>query len=247
MNNPLILLSGADIPFLEAQMIMHQPTIKEISMIGESVFYTGCGILNFSKENLSLEDRVHLEHLSDFEVLMSLLQGNNIEIRKNKINATMVLSLIFPEYEIEFLKQGILLKKGDEIRSINSENFEKFKSNISAMFCLKGRQDDSQNYNPGGDKAREIAEKLKKRKQILADKAGESNTSMLGRIASILAVGQNINLNSVLNYTVYQLFDQYDRFELKEANDMYFRAQLAGARDLKEIENWRKDLYSESK
>lgn len=242
MLNHLALISGVDIPFLEAQITIHQPTLKEISLIGEQSFYAGCGILNFSKESLSPEDRVHLQHLSDFEVLMSLLMANNAEMKQNKINAIMVLSLLFPNYEIHFLSKEISLKKEDEVRSINSYNFEKFKEIISAMFCLGGRSSE-ENYNPGGQKAREIADKLKKHKQILADQAGEQNNSMLSRIVSILTIGLQLDINNVLNYTIYQLFDQYDRFELKEANDVYLKAQLAGARDLEKIDNWRKDLH----
>jgi hypothetical protein len=247
MINKLMLLSGVDIPFISAQLLIHQPTIKEISMIGENVFYTGCGILNFSKDSLSPEDRSHLEKLSDFEVLMSLLTGNNVELQQNRINAMMVLSLLFPEYEIKFSIKEIRLQKEDEIRSINSDNFKSFKEILSAMFCLGGRGDDAQDYNPGGQKAREIAEKLKKRKQILAEQSGATELSVLGRFASILATGQCCDLNTILNYTVYQLFEQYDRFELKEAYDMHFKAQLAGARDLEEVENWRKDLHDQSK
>ena len=41
MDNDLIFLSGVDIPFPEAQIVLHQPTIKEISYIGEQAFYTG--------------------------------------------------------------------------------------------------------------------------------------------------------------------------------------------------------------
>lgn len=246
MLNHLTLLAGVDIPFIEAQISMHQPSLKEIGFIGEQAFYAGCGILNFSKESLSPEDRVHLQHLSDFEVLMSLLMTNSVEMKQNKINAIMVLSLLFPEYEIHFSSKEITLKKEDEIRSINSYNFEKFKEIISAMFCLSGKGSE-EDYNPGGQKAREIAEKLKKRKQVLASQAGEQNSSMLNRIISILAIGLRLDINSVLNYTIYQLFDQYDRFELHEANDVHLKAQLAGARDLDEIENWRKDLHSESK
>lgn len=243
MVNDLMLLSGVDIPFLEAQIITHQPSIKEIGMIGEDVFYAGCGILNFSKESLSQEDRINLENRTNFEVLMSMMLGNHPTIYKNRINAIMVLTLMFPEYQITFTQQAIILKKEDEIHSINSENFERFKEILSAMFCLNGRGDEETNFNPGGKKAQEIAEKLRKRKQVLAEQKGDQKVSILHRFASILAVGQRQNLNEILGYTVYQLFDQYDRFELKEMNDMHFRAQLAGARDLQEVDNWRKEIH----
>ena len=49
MINYLLLLSGNDIPFIDAQISIHQPKIKEIAFIGEESFYTGCEYLNFSK------------------------------------------------------------------------------------------------------------------------------------------------------------------------------------------------------
>lgn len=244
MINDLMLLAGVDIPFIEAQIAIHQPTLKEISMIGEESFYTGCGVLNFSKDNLSPEDRINLMGVSNFEILMSILAGNHLDVRQNKVCALMVLSLLFPGYEIKFSLKEITLQKEDEIRSINSENFERFKEILTAMFCLKGRgSEEHPEYNPGGKYAKEIADKIAKGRQKVAEQKGEQKISILSLFASIVAVGQQQDLNEVLNYTVYQLFDQYDRFELREANDMYFRAQLAGARDLKEIDNWRKNIH----
>ena len=244
MINDLMLLAGVDIPFIEAQIAIHQPTLKEISMIGEESFYTGCGVLNFSKDNLSPEDRINLVDVSNFEILMSILAGNHLDVRQNKVCALMVLSLLFPGYDIKFSLKEITLQKEDEIRSINSENFERFKEILTAMFCLKGRgSEEHPEYNPGGKYAKEIADKIAKGRQKVAEQKGEQKISILSLFASIVAVGQQQDLNEVLNYTVYQLFDQYDRFELREANDMYFRAQLAGARDLKEIDNWRKNIH----
>ena len=42
MLNKLLLLSKSDIPFEQARLIIHQPTLKEISYIGESSFFSGC-------------------------------------------------------------------------------------------------------------------------------------------------------------------------------------------------------------
>ena len=56
MDNDLIYLSGVDIPFVEAQLIIHQRSIKEISYIGEQAFYTGIEFLRFSKNSLLEED-----------------------------------------------------------------------------------------------------------------------------------------------------------------------------------------------
>ena len=39
--NDLALMTGVDIPIPELQLALHQPTIKEISYIGETEFLVG--------------------------------------------------------------------------------------------------------------------------------------------------------------------------------------------------------------
>lgn len=240
--NDLMLMAGVDIPFPEAQVSIHQPSIKEIGLIGEESFYSGCGTLNFSKNSLSLEDRIALKDYTDFEILMSMINNKSFNTQQNRIDMMMILTLIFPEYQIHFKQNEIDLIKEGESHLINSGNFEEFKKILTAMFCLKGKGNETE-YNPSGDKAREIIEKLNKRKQKLAEQNGDQKVSVLNRFASILAVGQKQDLNEILDYTVYQLFDQFDRFTLKEQFDIHLKAQLAGARDLGEIEDWKKDLH----
>ena len=240
--NDLMLMAGVDIPFQEAQISIHQPTIKEISLIGEESFYSGCGTLNFSKNSLSLEDRIALKDYTDFEILMSMVNDKSFNAQQNRIDMMMILTLMFPEYQIHLKQNEIDLIKEGESHLINSENFEEFKKILTAMFCLKGKGNETE-YNPSGNKAREIIEKLNKRKQKLAEQNGDQKVSVLNRFASILAIGQKQDLNEILDYTVYQLFDQFDRFTLKEQFDIHLKAQLAGARDLGEIEDWRKDLH----
>jgi hypothetical protein len=41
MDIKLSLMTGADIPIPECQLTVHQPTIKEIGMIGEKDFFIG--------------------------------------------------------------------------------------------------------------------------------------------------------------------------------------------------------------
>lgn len=243
MVNDLMLFSGIDIPFPQAQISIHQPTIKEISLIGEESFYSGCGALNFSKNSLSSEDRIALKDFTDFEILMSMINNKSFNTQQTRIDILMILTLLFPDYQIKISQQEISLIKEDESHLINSGNFEEFKKILTAMFCLKGKGSETE-YNPSGDKAREIIEKLNKRKQKIAEQNGDQKVSVLNRFASILAIGQKQDLNEILDYTVYQLFDQFDRFTLKEQFDIHLKAQLAGARDLGEIEDWKKDLHS---
>ena len=128
-NNDLLFLSGNDIPFIEAQITIHQPTIKEIAYIGEEVFFTGCELINFSKNILSEEDKMNLENKTNFDILIAILRERNAVMQKNRNCVEMVLALIFPFYTIDFNDDAIVLKaeKNEESHFINNNNFDSFK------------------------------------------------------------------------------------------------------------------------
>ena len=250
MISELTLLSGNDIPFTAAGVTIHPPTIKEIGYIGEETFFTGCELINFSKDILDDKDKTRLEHLTNFEVLMSIMNDNNVALRKQKNCFLLVLTLLFPNYQIHLNVDNIELAVVDENdflverAYLTKENYEEFKKVIKEIFCLsKGSSDD---YNPAGDLSRKIAEKLKERQRKLAKQKGNNSgkIAILSRYVSILSVGQQKDMNSLMQYTIYQLFDEYQRYELKVQSDWYLQARLAGAKDLKEVEDWMKDIHS---
>ena len=243
MDNELLLLSGNDIPFIEAQVTIHQPTIKEIAYIGEEAFFTGCELINFSKNILPEQDKVNLEDKTNFDILIAILRERNAVMQKNRNCVEMVLALIFPWYTIDITSDAIMLEKEEERHLINNDNFETFKTIFNMMFSFS--KDESRDYNPSGEVAKRIAEKLKQRHQKLAElKEGKQKIDILSRYVSILAVGEHKDMNSLLNLSVYQLFDEFERFKLKMSYDIYFQAKMAGAKDLKEVEDWMKDIHS---
>ena len=174
-------------------------------------------------------------------------------IQNSKISALLVLSLIFPSYSISFSNDNKLVfeKMGTEgeakeIYFIDENNFEQFKEILSSIFCLRRHKKDEQNYNPANERARKIAEKLQKGREKVAAVRGPQKISVLSRYISILTVGEGKNMNELLSLTVYQLFDEFERFELKQAFDTYLKAKLASAQNIEEVENWMKELHSES-
>jgi hypothetical protein len=246
MINDTLLLSGKDIPFIEAQVTVHPPTIEEIGYIGDEAFLVGCELLNFSKNVLSVQDKINLESQSNFEVFMSIMKDKRTPaIQKNRASALMVLTLIFPDYGIGIGQDKISLnKEGEEPHFIDSKNYEKFQEILVAMFCLKDQKSNPDNYNPQGDRARQIAEKLQKGRQKVAEAKGEQKKiNIFNRYVSILAVGEHKDINELMKYTVYQLYDELERFELNEAFKLYVQQKLAGAKDVEEVDNWMKDIH----
>lgn len=235
----LLLLSGNDVPFPQAQLVIHVPTLKEIGYIGEENFHMGCHFVIFDKNSLSQEDKNNLGDLSNFDIFMSVMNSHEKSIHKT--NALSVLSLLFPNYEIKFEKDKMLLQKENFSSIINEQNYEDFKDILVQIFCLE--RDEKENVNPADALAAKIAEKIKKGKEKVAKSKGESvkKLNIYSRYISILGVGNN--LIDYLNYTIYQLRDQFERFQLKENNDIYIKAKLAGAQNMEEVDNWMEDIH----
>lgn len=83
IKNDLLFLSGADIPFIEGTITIHQPTLYEISLIGEEALFIGCELLRFSKNILSNEDKIRLSNYSDFNILMSIMNDKSGSMTHN--------------------------------------------------------------------------------------------------------------------------------------------------------------------
>ena len=257
--NRLLLDTRGDIPFPEAQMTIHQPTLKEIGLIGEESFLLGCQFLDFSKEKFSEEDKKHLIDKTNFEVLMSVISDKkNKAIQQGKASAMMVLLLMFPEYEINIIPSGFLFRKqkGEETEShfIDKNNYEVFKVILSDMFCLKELRGTAtgKTYNPGGPMAKQLAEKFRKRHEKLAQmksggQAGSEGLNLFSRYISILAVGEHKSKNELAQYSVYQLFDEFKRFQKEQEYRTWLKLKTTfGAKDVKDVDNWMEDLYTPS-
>lgn len=251
MIGDLLLLSGNDIPFPEARVNIHQPTLKEIAYIGEEAFFVGCGFLDFSKKVLNDKDKTKLSNYDDFDIFMSIVISKEKTVKHTVECALLVLTLIFPLYKVGVRADAITLKKDEEEFYINKNNFKAFKEIIVSMFNLNLGKENADNYNPAGSMAEKIAKKFQKRHEQLMKLANEKQDgkriSILSRYASILAVGGQKDWNDLMQYTVYQLYDEFQRFQLKMQWDAYIQAKMAGAKDLEEVDNWMIDLRDQGK
>jgi hypothetical protein len=62
-----------------------------------------------------------------------------------------------------------------------------------------------------------------------------------------LAAGKNKSILEIMDYTVYQLMDEYTRFMLLYNNRQWFDLKIAGATGLDEQPDWLKDIHSKNK
>lgn len=247
MIDPFILNSKIDIPFKGAGVVIHQPSLKEIAFIGgQDVLFSGCELLRISKDIFSENDKVDLDNIRNFDILMQIFSMPLSELRTPIESAKHVLEIIFPEYDIIFIPPlEIELKKDNEKFYINRDNYDELRQIITEIFCLNRGGEEQQNYNPSGELAKRIVEKLKERHKKLAQiKEDNQKSSIFDRYVSILSVGLQKDKNTLMNYSVYQLFDEFERYQAKVAYDIYAQAKMAGAKDIEDVDNWMKDLHS---
>ena len=246
-----------DIPFPQAQLTIHQPSITEISMIGEIDFLVGVNAL--AKDYQKYKDNSDLSNMSNFDILMSVVGEKTETSKKIAENIQKIFFLIFPNYDIVFTPSSMLFKdtttdqNANQLSMIDSNNFDIFQNIIYEMFCLHMlSHEDVDEYNPQGDRARAIVDKFRKKREYLAQlrkERGEDNekASVFGRYINILAVGEGKDKNVLREYSVYQLIEEFNRFQLKETFDFTFEAKMAGATKLKDAKDWTGEIIFSDK
>ena len=82
----LALFTGVDIPVPSCQIIIHQPSIAEISMIGEKVFLSAIQTLCIDKSQFEKEDKKDLSNTTNFQIFMTIMQEKETVDKKKAVN-----------------------------------------------------------------------------------------------------------------------------------------------------------------
>ena len=236
----LALMCGTEIPVPECQITIHQPRIKEIALIGEKDFFVGAQCLCVNKSMTSQDENV-LANTSNFQIFMTIMSEK--ETRDKKDAVMQLFSLLLPNYQVIFTPRSIMLKNGDINSLIDENNFDNFQKVLKEIFCFNsGMGQDS--FNPGNDKAKEIAAKLMKGREKIAKEKGDDNGSALIQYTSVLTVGLNsMPLKDIIDLTLYQLYDLVQRYTLFIHWDLDVRTRLAGGKPDSQPDNWMKNIH----
>lgn len=241
MDKRLALMCGVDIPIPECQLIIHQPKIKEIALVGENDFFTGVQTLCVNKRMI-MQGNFILENSNNFQIFMTIMSEK--ETADKKFAVQQIANLFFPDYQIIFTPRSILFKKGEETFIIDEKNFEYLQNTISEICCLRTGPMAQTNFNPADAKAEEIAKKLMRGRQRVAEQKGESNASIFSQYLSSLAIGLNsMSLQELMDLTIYQIYDLIERYQLYINWDIDIRSRLAGGKPDTKPDNWMKNIH----
>lgn len=243
----LALMTGVDIPIPELQLVLHQPTIKEISMLGEKDFFIALQFLCLHKNNY-IKDDLLLQQITNFDIFMEILNDKQVAKEMDIINLKnsiiSLITLLFGEYQVLLTPQSLILKSNDITIMFDRNNFDLLQEKLRTVFCLNTNiLGDQGAFNPKGEKAREIAEKLMRGRQRVAAQKGGTNESVFVRYLSVLAVGIPMALKDLINCTVYQIYDLIERYGLLLDWDLDLKVRLAGGTPNSQAESFMKNIH----
>lgn len=246
MIETLRLMTGVDIPVPELEIAIHQPNLREIAMLGETDFFTAAQYICLDKNRLAA-DQTELKDVSNFQILMKLLEQPEAAQKKPAINN--LLTVLFPSHQPILTPGSIILNNFEtkETTLIDTNNFDMIKEMLAEVLCIKKSADEEQTtYNPKNAAAAKIAAKIMEGRRKVAEaksKMGKKEDSIISRYISILAVALHWTMEDCLNLTLFQLFDIMERYSLYTNYDLDLRVRLAGGESKQEMENWMKSLH----
>lgn len=237
----MALMCGTEIPIPELQLTLHQPRVKEIALIGESDFFIAVQCLNINKDLLR-QDKILLQDTNNFQIFMTIMSER--ETKDKKFATQSLLQLLFPDHKIMFTPRSILLQGTDNSVMIDETNFEILQDICRQIFCVNSQRNQEAGFNPANKKAEEIAKKLMRGRQRVAEINGSANASIFSQYLSILSVGlSSMSLNDLMDLTMFQIYDLIERYQLYISWDIDIRSRLAGATPEDKPDNWMKNIH----
>lgn len=247
----LQLIAGTDIPIPEFQTAMHQPTIKEISYLGEEKYFQALQILCFDKQIIiasNPQGSSALKNMNNFQIFMTLVTDPEMKnVAEKKDTILSMFALLFPEYIPQFLPNGLFFNnpKTKHNFTLDENNFDALRAvliKVGGMENSTGGQ--NSNFKPVNEAAAKIAAKLMKGRAKAAQSRGENSGGVLDRYVSILTIGlHSMSLDKCLNLTVYQLYDLIERYGLYISWDLDIRSRLAGGKPDSKPDDWMKNIH----
>lgn len=242
MIDTLALMTGIDVPIPQLQLVIHQPTCKEIALAGREAYLAGAQCLCIDSISFFQGNSLP-QNITNFQIFMTIMTDDRME--KAKQDVITALQLLFPSCSPKFLPRSFGLFNMDtkEMKIIDDNNFNILQEYIKDILCISDKNKDD--FNPKDKKAKEIAEKLKRgRQRIAAEKAKENSGDMFTQYLSVITVAlSSMSLKDAMELTMFQLYDLVERYSMYSAWDIDIRARMAGADIKKDPDNWMKSIH----
>ena len=255
----LVLMTGQPIELKESAVKIQQPKLKEIALIGESKFFQSMNIFYIGPEPLAEfiqnldtitegEKKYLIESSTSYDNLLFLMQASSVGGSADRFHVVemtkTVFELIIPSHKFSFNAEGsVMLLMGRNMSDsivVDRDLFLVLKDICVQIFLLH-KFFSSEDKNKLSEAAQKIADRMAEAEEKIKNmnNEGQGDDSQFSRMLSIL--GMNKELDYLSNLTIYQLYNQFERFNLFTNYDQGLRASLAGAANV-ELVDWYKKI-----
>lgn len=237
----LQLMTGIDIPVEGFGFTMRQPSVAEISMLGEQNYFIALQLFTINKEALKITS----DQATDWDIFQEAIKQKVPGINDVKVLISNFLRLFFKE-TVNLGPRSIMVMAKEEIVNIDAENFSDIQNIIGKIGGKSLLQPQEEQFNTKSKRAQEIAEKMKKSRARLEKvkaaemgiKPKEVSKGFLSRFIKIVATKTSNSLQQVNSMTLPQLNSLVKSYNAWEAYDLDIRSRLAGAKSDKELIHW---------
>lgn len=249
MIDTLKMIAGSPLPIPSLGLEIHQPTIREVALLGEKELFQVYSLLTMTKEKylevitkktnndpeIVMSVKNSLMFMDDFQVILeTAMQDSGLYA-----NFVGFFYIIFPKARKITATERFLMiswqkETGREETIISGKEFSEMVPVFTKMFETEGSQ--KEDFNPVNEQAAEIAAKIQARRKRLAREKGTDGEekSALSTAISVLATADGLSLDTILNYTIPQVYYQLER--TKKYNEYQSQITLGAFGGLKDIE-----------
>lgn len=211
--NELKLLKGEPVEIVNG-LYSYPLLLSEIVDIGEGTYNSYVSSITLNKTSIlnKLEDNIipqkeleEIHSLNDLEFLI-YISFYSPELFQNFIDALK----IFLKSDVEVLKDtGIVISNDKEQFLLDNELFLKIREVVAKQNYVQYKEENR--YKPANVKAKALLEKMNKIKAKIKNKNKEEGLSLKTIISIVSTYSNDVNIMSVWNLTVYQLYECYIR------------------------------------
>lgn len=232
--DPLQAMYGAPYVF-EDICLIYPATLRDIAQIGVDEFYRLLQHITIHPPTLSKE----LSEVSGYEFI--LRQSVDLDFYQTTKKAISFFlredCLLMQEAQVFALGGG----QGEEkFQVLSSDQFSVIQEVIRRQHFLESVLVDKR--GTGSKKAQEILDRLARGRRTAASlkkQSADSEVTFADIVGSMAVALPGVSIANIWDFTYYAVYDQFHRFQMKEAYGENTRAALAGAKVPKEkLKGW---------
>lgn len=209
MIDRLKLLRGVPIPCNGLNVI--PLTLGQIEEMGEIEYNKRLNLLLIDT-NKFIDHSFEIEGVTDYDVFLQLITQDE-EILEFALSALE----LFTDKKFIITRDGLsYVDNNDRLMLFTANDFDLMRRILSYQNYLDEPNVEERKVKPANKKAEELMRKRDKYRKEIQEKNRKDRDSLhLADIISIVACySKNVNLNTIWDYTIYQLYEEYVRLSL---------------------------------